>query len=332
MELGKIRDFFLQTQRALILIGILLILLGVAFWALFVRPNPKYGKLPRPEIVGLTSGKPEWVTTNLNFGLNFRAPVAKVTKRKFQVKDAFTLAKKVGLNFAPDFLEGNTLKWKNSNGQLFVNLNSGVINYKDFVAMTNLDPSPSVARNQAQKLAIDFLKTNGLDSGLIAYQLASFEFLASRKTSDHIVAAPESGANLVVISFPLLLDGKPIISTKGAEAVKIMVNNKSQLAGLEFDYLDAEDQGATYPLISTAEAKKLVGAGKAKVARYLNEDFAPVTNPLAISLGQGKLRFFNDLKSDYLEPVYVFTGVVSRVLVNEPVEIYLPAVSENFLK
>lgn len=331
MELGKIRDFFLQTQRALILIGILLILLGIVFWALFVRPNPKYGKLPRPEIIGLTSGNPEWSSVDLGFGLNFRAKVAKVVKRKFTVKEAFQLAKNLGLNFPPDFLEGKTLRWKNNYGQLFVNLESGALNYKDFTAF-NVEPTPIVGRTQAEKTAVVFLKNNGLGSNLIAYEQARFQFLAARKSSDHVLDTTESSANLVVVSFPLQLNGKSVVGSGGEETVRITVNNQAKVAGLEFNYLDAEDEGATYPLVSVGEAKKLVQKGKAMVARYTRDDFAPVTNPVVISVGKGKIRFYNDLKSDYLEPIYVFEGVVSRALVSETVEVYLPAVSEKFLK
>lgn len=332
MNLAKIRYYVFKTQR--LLIGaVLILLLGAGlFWLFYIKANPMYGKLARPQLQGLTVGKPIWATNNLSVGWNFRAGVGKVVGRKFTVDEAFKLSKNLALTGTSDFLEGNTLRWKNSNKELYINIESGAINYKSYFAVTNLESFPTVNKANAASLAKKFLQENGLDSALIDFNKGEFEYLLIRKTSDHAVSTTESQANMVAVKFPLIFKGKRIVGNAGPEFAQVSVNNKQEIATLSFNYLDVEDEEATYPLISEGVIRKTVSSGKAVVVRYIREEFNPIANPTIVSISKGSLAFLNDLKGSHLQPIYVFKGMLSRNLVSEPIEVYLPAISEKYLK
>ncbi len=332
MNLDQIKSFFKNSKPLLVLVPLVVVIYLV--WSYYINlDNPIFGVIPKPVITNFISSKPTWDTNPLALPGLTKAGVYPVIKRGFTPEEASLLANGLGFKEQPLFIAGTLLKWTSKAAEFSLNMTTGAVSYK------NTDPSvvfsgrTSIDTNFLAQRALDFINKLKLDTSTINTKSPTVNYYKAAPQSPQADPATQADANLIIITFKREIDGLPITSNSGDEVITVSVNTKGEVINFDGGNLEVEQKNATYHLKSKQEAIDAVQKGEAKVVRY-SDPTSDLTlpDPTKVIVNQAQVKLFDDGAGKYIEPIYVFNGLLVKNFVSVQADVYLPAIASKYLQ
>ena len=312
---------------------VFVLLVGGLLYTLVNSPKTLYGKLPLPLIPNSLVGRPIWNTTYLKVTKKDRERVFKVKERGFSQSETADISRKLGFVSTPETLSGETLVWREQIKNLSINKLTGRLEYHDAsFGKTNLGRVAITEKELRDKVQA-FTTSLNLGTEQVDFENPKLKFLRYSSSESEAEEVSVLEANLVVINYPVKINGNLLLSTNGPESLEAKIVGNGQVVGLEYTNLSVvEEENTTYPLKGMDEIKKSISRGEAGLVRIEESVKAPLTNPQGIAVGEGNTFFYNDRKTNYIQPVFVFQVVLLGVNNKSEGEIYLPAIAKKYFK
>jgi len=224
------------------------------------------------------------------------------------------------------------MNWTDSNQELYINLDTGEFNYR-IINKKIFSVGVSVPNlSQAETETKNFLESLGVDYSQIDLPNPEVEYYKTSAQSTEYTPATSKDGNLIKLNYAKKIKGLTLSDKNGDQTLEIMLNSTNQPIYLHFNRLDIEIGKASYPLESANQVSENIKKDGAYVARFPDENSPSVNDPTKVFVSVGSLKLYDDGKGQYIEPIFVFAGLASKKGINAPVEIYYPAVSDQYLK
>lgn len=331
MNLNLLRENLIKIRPLL-----LLVLAGavayLAYYLISSIVNPNFGVLAQPTFKSQVISKPVWVTEALSIPGDQKAPVYKVTKRGFSVKEAGALAKKLQFRQTPKFLQGSVLNWTDKGQQLNINLDSGDFNYRVTDKSVFLSGTAAVDIDFISVKGNEYLDSLGVDKSNVDLKKPKVEYYKSSPQTVELGIGTEKDANVVILIYPKKIAGLNLVDSIGEQTIKVTVTTSGKLIAIHFVRIEFEEGDATYPLEKQSVLAEKIAKKGAFVVRYKDVDSAPINDPKKVFVSKGNLRLYDDFTGKYIQPIFVFDGLVYKNFKSSQVEIYYPAVASKYLK
>lgn len=332
MEINRLRYLLKDVIR----IGLLIAIVGLGIWGVyqfFTRDNDIFGQLPAPYFQDILTQNPAWDANNYSLDAPAQEVVFQVKNRSITREQAWALADKLKLPQAGTItLEQNSQEQyytKNTQAELLINLTTGKVHYKNSGATASANGV--VNKNSATEEAKKLIVSLGIATSTYDLIQPSYEFLQAGTGSNHLIETTESKANIIYVAYPREIDGVAVAGVGGVDALVVGLNNHNQIISLNYSNLEIETPSeASYKLISSGAAKDRLLDGKGRLNRYLVDAEEAAANPMFIKIGAGRVNFYNDGQTAFIQPIYVFKGVAQSPGAVEEVEIYLPAIKDSY--
>lgn len=335
MNLTQFRYLYGDVIKILLVV-VTITIVGYFTYSYLTRDNPTYGKLPTQYFQNQLSGKENWSLTNLKVSKPNNAPIIKIKNRKFTRAQASALAVKLGLP-SGGLITRDSEKMEHFSvnvnpKELSIDLTSGRVHFKESKTKNKIQEKPTIDEKTALDKALKYIKTLEIDTSLYDLENPTLNYFQATKSTNELIYVEKSRSNLVYVSFPLKLEGFDVVTVGGGQYLSLGIDNLYSLFSLEFSKIEVEPyDGTTYKLISDSEIKNDLNSGKGSLDHYTSGS-NNFQNPDTIYVGQGKLTLYNDTKTEYLQPIFVFDSSVANFSDSLKADIYLPAVSSKYLK
>jgi hypothetical protein len=334
MEVSRLRYLFgdvFKISAAVVAVGLLLLLV----YSFLTRDNDVYGDFPKPYFQNALTREVTWNTNNLTLENIAQEAVFKVKKRSLSREEAWDLAGKLSLpkggQVTDDKIKGEQFSSTTPERELIVGLESGEVHFKNSQAIIATPKDKKINKSQALQTAKNQIRTLGINTSLINLEKPEYSYLQTGNSS-HLFDAQEKDANIVYVAFPREIEGVGFAVPGGKDVLSVGLNSNNETISLNYNILEIEDQEARYKLVSEGSAKNKIKKRQGYLNRYLIDAEEAAANPSVISVGKGELYFYNDKQGDYITPIYVFRGSGLTDKTNEELEIYLPALKDNYFK
>ncbi len=334
MEIQKLRYLFGDVFKICLittLVGV--VIFGV--YAFVTRDNDIYGKLPKPYFQNSLTREVVWDASAVSLDTPAQEVVFKVKNRKISREQSWGLAGKLGLprggTIELDKNKDEHYYTKNATSELSINLTDGSVHYKNSGVTASTLATSTINKTQAAAEAKKFVAGLGINTKTYDLKQPKYEFLQRTPGSNHLSEVKENKANIVYVSFNRKIDGVDVVTVGGFDSLSIGLNNQNQVISLNYSVLEViADTNASYKLISEGSAQSKIKKGQGNLNRYLIDAEEAVANPSLISVGKGKTYFYNDQKTEFLQPIYVFEADAVTGNQAEKAEIYLPALKDTY--
>lgn len=331
MNLDSVKKIFGDARYLLALI--LLVFLVYLVWQFIDSiPNPMFGQITAPKINNLITISPKWQTQNLALPPKNKAPVFKVLKRGFTAKGASAIANHLKVKGQPNLLAGELLKWNSLIEELSLNLKTGDISYKKLDKAAIFVGTQAIDKNFLATKALDFTTQLGINTAILNTRNPVLEYYKVSPQTNHEEPANEGNANLILVKFYRELRGLSLLNPQGEDLISVTLTSKGSVIGFNGTNLEVELSNASYRLKNKTEAQQAIAANKAKVARYLDDNDLRLSQPSKIIVNQGKVSLFDDGEGQFIEPIYIFDSLLFKDFASIKVEVYLPAITSEYLK
>lgn len=306
---------------------VFIILLGGIRLALSIRerlappppPTVKFGKLPQIKFPqSVESKKINYVIDTLTGalpGLPTQKEVVKISSPKpdlLSLQKTQTKVAKIGFTGDPAPVSENTYKWESQKDSLSQEITVNILS-GNFTFDTNFITNPDIASSQdrpSEQEAIETAKNflNSLSSLPADIDLNKTQ-TKLLSIDNGILTDTTSLSNTRVIRVDFfqkdVLGSRIFYPTPHSSFIRVYVGkirNQAQVLKAEFAYYEASNDSSTYPIVTSAQAFKMLQEGNAYIALFpATEGEIKIKN---IELGY----YLSSENPAYLMPIIVFSG------------------------
>lgn len=341
MDIEILRKY---SRQLIIAFGflVLTILVGWFVFLLLEQPNPAYGVLNKQKFQNLATKDTKWSAEGATLISSLKkAGVYELIERGFTPKQAKAIAAKLSFNGEPKTQcnlgqlcksKGDNLySWSTFTADLTINLITGELHYKNFSALkergNKTKAEGDLATNAKQALtdlglSTDMLTVNKLESGFFKNTTTDFVKTNSLEDSDFVSYVFDKQINKLLVRNLLDTDYASVQITKFGQIYSLSyVNSKFE-----------DNKNVSYPLLDGKEAKKKLGEGSGYFTKFSDTASLGVGQFLAVYVGQGDVYLYDDMSSDFLQPIYIFQAAASGTSTFAKGEVYLPAIQDKYLR
>lgn len=213
-----------------------------------------------------------------------------------------------------DKVDGRILLWDGPQATLYLRLRQKVIKYS-LKQLKLTDKLAAISLEQAQAVAREFLESRNLFQNLDFRE--EYEYIRGLEVDPRPAGVSQAegirlGLTYTVGDWPILDD------FLGPEPVSLVVRNDGQVISLSYLMLLTSDltKSQSLPLKTLAQAKEDLTRGEGLGVGVLTSESENANpQPYSTLLRKVYLAYFRSLKTQRLQPVFVFEGPAARVLV-----------------
>lgn len=306
----------------------LLLLTAFSVWWIYIREpvaENGFGEIKPPQIDSVVSGKLE---LRYSVAVRSSSKLPKVTSvyEKAPRIEAETIAEKLGFKGAGENISGQLL-WKTNLKTLKFKLPSSRFSFTNKEAVKEGNLSKEEAVDTAERV-LRSLGLLSLTKGSENLEMVDFRYLLSKKTEAAEVGSSRN-FNIYSISYGLKFGSFETINESGSqELIEIWIGKDGSLQKIEADSQPLVTVGSsTYKIKPLKTAQNELKEGKGVIVSLGGQVSSTAKIEIRYTIAQ--LSYFFGLAAEkYLQPVYLFKGVVIGRSGLTDVEAVLPALAE----